>query len=227
MKPWLLAFLIGALAPLDTGADTVAGEKVLFQEEFTGQIDKGWTWLREDPAAWRLENGSLVLRPSPEGLHDYSGKHARYSKNSLFRPLPNSSQPLAVEVHVEGEPQLQYEHAGPVWYVDDDNFVSLFQENISGKVTLQMVTFKDGKGSYIVVPYEPRGVWIRLVMAAGKITTLYRASEKDEWSTVGKSDAPVPGGAARVGLEAGGAPKEMPREVSFRSFRILELAGGK
>jgi hypothetical protein len=39
---------------------------------------------------------------------------------------------------------------------------------------------------------------------------------------VGQSDVPAKG-AARVGVMAGGAPKEAERYVRFRAFRILEI----
>jgi regulation of enolase protein 1 (concanavalin A-like superfamily) len=164
----------------------------------------------------------LVLRTLPGYLHATSND----SKNVLLRPLPKSDRPLAVEVHVEGEPKVQYEHAGLVWYVDDDNYVSLVQEVLDGKVELQMVTEKDGKPRFAVAEHGAKGVWMRLVVSGGKISTQYKASEKEEWKVVGQSDVPARG-AARVGVMAGGAPKEAERHVRFRDFRIVELAGEK
>ena len=197
--------------------DKPVKEKVLFEEQFTGDLGKEWSWVREEPTAWRIEKGALVLRTLPGYLHARSNN----SKNVLLRPLPESDKPLAVEVYVESEPKVQYEHAGIVWYVDDDNYVSLFQEVLGGKVELQMVTEKDAKPNFAVARHDAKGVWLRLVVSGGKITTMYKPSDEQEWKVVGQSEIPAQG-KARVGVMAGGAPPEAERYVRFRSFRILE-----
>lgn len=222
MKRWLLVAILGILATQGKGADEGSKEKVLFEEQFTGELAKEWSWVREDPKAWRIEKGALVLRTLPGYLH---AKH-NDSKNILLRPLPKSDGTLAVEVHVESEPKVQYEHAGVVCYIDDDNYVSLFQEVLNGKVELQMVTEKDAKPHFAVAKHEEKGVWIRLVISGRKITTQYKPSGKGEWKVVGQSDVPA-GGAARVGVMAGGATKEAERYARFRSFRIVEIDNAK
>jgi regulation of enolase protein 1 (concanavalin A-like superfamily) len=148
------------------------------------------------------------------------------SKNVLLRSLPKSDKPLVVEVYVESDPKVEFEHAGLVCYVDDDNYVSLFQEVLGGKVELQMVTEKDAKPRFAVAKHDAKGVWMRLLISGGKITTQYKPSEKGEWKVVGQSNMPA-GGAARVGVMAGGAMKEDERYVRFRSFRILEVVSEK
>lgn len=222
MKRLFFAAMLGTLAAGIVGAGQDAEEKVLFEAKFTGGLGKDWSWVREDPNAWRVERGTLVLRTLPGYLHaNYNN-----SRNVLLRPLPRSDKPLAVEVHVEGEPKVQYEHAGLVWYVDDDHYVALFQEVLGGKVALQMVTEKDAKPQLVVAKHEAKGVWMRFVITGGKITTQYKPSEKEEWKVVGRSELPARG-AARVGVLAGGTPKEAERYVRFRAFRILEGAGAK
>ena len=114
-----------------------------------------------------------------------------------------------------------FEHAGLVWYVNDDNYVSLFQEVLSGKVELQMVTEKAAKPRFAVAHHEAKGVWMRLVIDGGKITSQYRPTEKEAWKVVGQSDLPA-AGTARVGVMAGGVPKDAERYVRFRTFRIVE-----
>ncbi|MFO0965610.1 MAG: DUF1349 domain-containing protein [Gemmataceae bacterium] len=195
-------------------------EKVLFVEPFNDELGKGWSWVREDAKAWRLDKGALVLRTLPGHLR----AERNNSKNVLLRPLPKSDKPLMVEAYVESEPKAEFEHAGLVWYVDDDNYVSLFQEVLGGKVELQMVTEKDAKPTFAMAKHDAKGVWMGLVISRGKITTKYRRSEKEAWRTVGQSTIPA-AGAARVGVMAGGAPKEAERYARFRGFRILEIGG--
>jgi regulation of enolase protein 1 (concanavalin A-like superfamily) len=218
MKPLLFAAMLGVLGTRITGADKAPMEKVLFEEQFTDRLGKEWSWIREDPKAWRIEKGALVLRTSPGYLY------ARYndSKNVLLRTLPKTEHFLAVEVHVEGDPKVQYEHAGVVWYVDDDNYVALFQEFLDGKVALQMVTENEGNPRTDVVQHGAEDVSMRLLISAGTITGQYRRSEKEPWRDVGQAQIPAKV-HARVGVTAGGAPKEAERYVRFRAFRILEI----
>lgn len=215
---WIGAFTLGICA-MTTIAQDVVKDKVLFEEKFDDALGKEWSWVREEPKVWKLDKGSLVFRVLPGYLHaNYNN-----SRNVLLRSLPASDKPLAVEVYVEGEPKVQYEHAGVVWYVDDDNYVSLFQEVLGGKVELQMVTEKSGKPTFHVVAHKEKGVWIRLLIADGKIASQYKRDEKADWKTVGTSDMPAKG-PGKVGVMSGGAPKDAERYVRFRGFRIVELA---
>jgi regulation of enolase protein 1 (concanavalin A-like superfamily) len=113
-----------------------------------------------------------------------------------------------------------------VWYVDDDNYVALFQEVLNGRVELQMVTEAEGKPRFAVARHDAKGVWMRLLISKGKITSQYRPSEKEEWKEVGRSDFHAVG-PSQVGVMAGGAPKEAERIVRFREFRILEIVKEK
>jgi hypothetical protein len=100
-----------------------------------------------------------------------------------------------------------------------DNYVSLFQEVLGDKVVLQMVTEKDGKPRTAVARHDAKGVWIRLVISAGMFTSQYRSTEKEPWRDVGQGEIPAEG-PPRVGVVAGGAPREAERHVRFRAFRI-------
>lgn len=216
-----ISFCIAALLVLLPAAAGQA-DKVLFEEKFTEALGKEWAWIREEPKAWRLEDGALVLRTLPGYLH----AKANNSRNVLLRSLPKSDKPLAVELFVESEPKVQFEHAGVVWYVDDDNYVSLFREVLGNKIEMQMVIEKAGQPRFHVAKHDEKGVWMRLVIADGKIATEYKPSETEAWKRVGVTEAPSPA-AARVGLMAGGASKDAERYARFRSFRIVELGNAK
>ncbi|MBM3996111.1 MAG: DUF1349 domain-containing protein [Planctomycetes bacterium] len=217
MKLFLLLAL--AIAPPVQEAKTAA-DKVLFEEKFAGELSKEWAWVREDAKAWRIDKdkGTLVLRNLPGYLHaGYNN-----SRNILLRPMPKSNKAIAIEVHVEAEPKVQYEHAGVVWYVDDDNYVSLFQEVLKGEVELQMVSEKAGKGTFHVAKHSAKGVWLRLVIDGVKATTHFKPADDAAWKTVGQSALPSMK-EGRIGVMAGGAPKDADRYVRFRGFRIVEL----
>jgi regulation of enolase protein 1 (concanavalin A-like superfamily) len=195
------------------------GEKVLFEERFDSGLSKGWQWVREEPKAWRVENGALVLRTLPGYLHANSND----SKNVLLRNLPDAKgEAVAIEVSLESEPKIQYEHAGLLWYYDDDNYVAIFEESLGGKPKLQMVTEKDAKAHFAVKTCESKIVWLRLVVRGHKIVSQYRAPQGTAWLTVGESMLPVRG-KPKGGITSGGAPVHVERYAWFRDFRILEL----
>jgi homoserine O-acetyltransferase len=211
--------LVRLLADTEPASRDEPGVTVLFQEQFGSALGTGWTWVREEPKAWRIEDRALVLRTLPGYLH----ARMNNSKNLLLRSLPDPKRSsMAVEVKVESDPQAQYEHAGLVWYYDDDNYVALFKERLDGKPELQMVTEKDGKPSFAVKPCESKTVWLRLVASGTNLVSQYRSSTEGAWQTVGESTLPVRG-EPRVGISSGGAPENAERDARFRCFRILEL----
>ena len=209
---WFAATAAAALGTGVTGNDEAPKEKVLFEERFIDKLGGGWSWIREDPKAWCIYNDALVLRTSPGYLHG--------GYNNAKRPTsysPEIENPLAIEVHVEGDPKVQFEHPGVVWYVDDDNYVSLFQEVLGGKVVLQMVTEKNGTPRTAVARHDAKGVWIRLLISAGMITSQYRSSEKEAWRDVGQArfrSRDLPGSASWLGEP----PKGGRRPCPIRSF---------
>jgi regulation of enolase protein 1 (concanavalin A-like superfamily) len=193
---------------------------VLFEEGFASELGSGWSWVREEPGAWRVEKGALVLRTLPGYLHAKRNN----SKNVLLRLPPEAKgSRLAVEAFLESEPKVEFEHAGVVWYYDDDNYVALFKEVLDGKPKLQMVTEKEAVPRFAVAAYGSKGVWLRLLVSGTTVTSQYRESEKDDWQTVGRSELPA-AGRARVGVMTGGAPKDAERFVRFKSFRIVRPA---
>jgi regulation of enolase protein 1 (concanavalin A-like superfamily) len=218
MKRFLAAAVMAVLVTGVPAAGSPPRENVLFEESFTDKLGEGWAWIREDPQMWRLDMGALVVRTSTG--HIFGGSND--AKNVLLRPLPRTGRPLAIEVHVDSDPMVGFEHAGLVWYVDDDNFVALYQEVLDGKIVLQMVIEKEGKARFAVARHETTSVWLRLLNSAGMITSQYRLSERAPWRDVGEGEIPA-SGPARAGVVTGGAPKGARRYVRFRDFRIVEI----
>ena len=223
MKLAPIAAMFTFLATAFVAAQEAPKDKVLFEEKLAAdKLDKGWSWVREDPKAWRIEKGTLIFRTLPGALHAKSNS----SRNILLRELPKSNKPIAIEVHLDSDPKVMYEHAGLVWYVDDDNYVDVLQEVLGGDMVLLSVVERDGKPEAKFFKHEAKGIWLRLVVTGNKITAQYRATEKDKWKDVGQNDMPSKA-VARVGMMTGGAPNDGTRHVRFRSFRIVELAGDK
>ncbi len=192
-------------------------EKVVFTEPFDGTLAKGWSWVREDPKAWRIDKGVLVIKTSTGSL--WQGQNNNH--NILLRALPETKERIAIEVLVENEPTNGFEHAGLVWYGDDDNYVALLAEKL-GKKSVQLVSETNGKPKvgFAEKPFEPKTIWLRMELADGKAKGLFRASEKDAWQALGQCDLPVKG-EARIGLITGYGLKDKGHEARFSRFRIL------
>jgi hypothetical protein len=72
--------------------------------------------------------------------------------------------------------------------------------------------------------YNDATVWVRMIVHGGKVTGLWRASEKDAWQTLGERPFPVSTRELRVGLHSGCFYPSDGRKARWRNFRILQLA---
>jgi len=95
--------MIGTLF-IGTAAISVADDrpKVLFDKKFTSPLSAGWYWIREDPKAWKVEKGTLLLRSLPGYVYiDYNN-----ASNVLLRKAPVTSKALILEVYLENQPKI-------------------------------------------------------------------------------------------------------------------------
>ena len=225
MKLGVCLALIGALF-MGTAAVSLADDKpkVLFDQEFTSPLDAGWHWLLEEPKAWKVENGTLVLRSLPGGPPGYV-EEEKGVRNILLRKAPVTSKDLIVEFFVENQPKLLYEHAALYWYYDERNYVGFLKEWMGDDVKLRLICKKDSERmQYVGEPtYAAEGVWFRLVVQGDKATGYYRQTDKEDWRKLGQVDLPSEG-EPQVGFNAGGDPENAERWVRFSRFRILEQA---
>ena len=79
-------------------------ERIIFEDNFENKLAEGWSWLRENPDHWRIQNNGLEIRVVP-GVADTV-------KNALLRPAPNRNDGIfAIEVTVTNytHPIQQYE----------------------------------------------------------------------------------------------------------------------
>ena len=51
--------LVGLLAATEPASPDGHGDKVLFHEHFSPGLGEGWSWVREEPRAWRVEEAHL------------------------------------------------------------------------------------------------------------------------------------------------------------------------
>ena len=200
-----LAFGVVALA---LPVVLAAGEpRVVFEDAFKGKVGEGWSWLRENPKAWRIKEEALEIRVEP-GV-------AGSVKNALLRPAPDRSKgKFAIEVTVtfNTPPTRQYEQAGITWYQNGKPVFKLVHELISGKL-------------YIIPGKKPapsKTVELRLIVTADKYTAQFREDAKGEFKTA-RSAGLRPSANEQVSIQCYNGPPDAEHWIRFDNFRILEL----
>jgi len=186
----------------------LAGEpRVLFEDGFHKKPGDGWTWLRENRAAWRIRADGLEIRVEP-GV-------AATVKNALLRKSPDRSKvKFAVEVTMTftTPPTQQYEQGGITWYHEGKPVFKLVHEHIDGK-------------EWIIPGKKPapgKTVQLRLVVDGRRYAAQYREDEKGKFQTAGTGQLPPPG-RDQVSIQCYNGPPDAEHWIRFDNFRIVEL----
>ena len=186
---------------------SAAEERVVFQERFEEKLSKGWTWLRENPKAWRVAAGALEVRVEP-------GK-AGTVKNALLRKAPDRSKgKFAIEVTITftTPPTNQYEQAGLTWYKDGKPVFKLVHELIKGK-------------TYIIpgkVPTATKTVQLRLIVTADRYTAQFRPDAKGKFKTAATGSLAA-AAKEQISIQCYNGPPDAEHWIRFDDFRILKL----
>ena len=205
MKRLLLSVVVLLVCNLSLLA---AEPKVLFEDSFDGKPAEGWTWLRENPDAWRIADGALEIRVEPGLAHNV--------KNALLRPAPDRSRgTVAVEVTITftTPPTKQYEQAGITWYRDGNPVFKLVHEQIDGKTWI--IPAK--------VAAPEKTVQLRLVLTADRLTAQFRPNAEGEFQTVASRGWPA-GENDQVSIQCYNGPPDAEHWMRFDDFRILQLS---
>jgi hypothetical protein len=186
-----------------------AGEpRSVFEDHFDGKLADGWSWLREEPAAWRLKDGGLEIRVQP-------GKAATV-KNALVREVPDlelAAWTFQVTVTSTAEPIQQYEQGGLTWYHDGKPAFKLVKELVDGKVVVV-------PGNH---PIGSKVVQLKLAVQGGKYTAQYRPDAQGEWQMAGSGSLPEGGkGKNQISVQCYDGPPNVEHWIRFSDFRVLK-----
>jgi hypothetical protein len=184
-----------------------AGEpRAVFEDALAGKPGEGWTWLRENPKAWRATAAGLEIRVEPGLAHNV--------KNALVRAAPDrgkASYALEVTITFGTPPTNQFEQAGITWYQQGKPVFKLVHEHIDGK-------------DYIIpgkVPAPEKTVRLRLVVTKDKYTAQFRADAKGEYKTVA-SGSLAPGSQEQISIQCYNGLADAEHWMRFEGFRIVE-----
>ena len=199
---WISLGLL-AMCPAGSAAET----KVLFEDKFDTKIGDGWSWVREDSAAWRIKDKSLQIRVQP-GVADTV-------KSALVREAPDRSKgKFAIEVTITSlkKPVQQYEQAGITWYRSGKPVFKLVKELVSGKVLI----IPGAK------PMTNDTVQLRLIVNGDSFTAQFRPDSKGEFQTAAEGNLP-PSSGDQVSIQCYNGPAGEEHWIKFDDFRITEL----
>ena len=173
----------------DPGAD---GAQVLFRDTFKSKLADGWSWVREDPKAWRITDRGLEVRVHPGNMWG----PANDAKNVLVRPIPEvtpGGRPLDITASVENRPTNQWEQVDLCWYYDDGHMVKLGQELVDGKLSVVMGREENDRTRTIsITPLDSHALELRLTVEGQTIRGAFK-TPKSDWRDVGGCDLPAKG----------------------------------
>src|SRR5262245_1644774 len=195
-------------------------EKVLFEEKFDGKLSDGWTWVREDAGATKIEGGALKIKALP-GKIWYKTKTA---KNFLVRKLPaagTAEAPVSIEVTVDSAPEVTAEQAGLYLHFDDANFVKIIREHVKGKNNVLLVREQKNLPEPLTPKEESAAsVRLRLTWAGGKVSGAYKTT--GDWVQVGEVELPAGVAGGSVGLACHGGAPDADRWAKFTALRVVQ-----
>ena len=185
----------------------VQSKNVLFEDRFDGKLDEEWSWLRENPSAWRLREGALEIRVEPGAANNV--------KNALVRQAPDrSSGKFAIDVTVTNakKPIQLYEQAGITWYNDGKPVFKLVKELVDGKL--------------MIIPgrklMSSETVQLRLIVTSDSFIAQFRPNCEGEFQTAETGKLPAPNNE-KVSIQCYNGPPNAEHWIRFDDFRISKL----
>jgi hypothetical protein len=207
-----------SLRPTGAGAALV-----VVQGEFPADLGSGWSWIREELVAWRVDKGVLLVQPKRAAPRtERSGAEAH-----LVRALPRPGHEVySVEVTLESGPSGSPESAGLVCVVGDKREIVLAKRAESGRdphVRLLDRAASDRDTPRLTAACDSSKVRLRLLISGDAIIGQYRVEADEWWETLGRYAIPK-GVDLSVGIIARFGPGNERREVRFSEPRIIRMA---
>ena len=200
----------------------VHAAEVLFEDDFKKGLKPGWSWIREDKAAWRTTADGLEVRIQRGNMWGPENS----GKNVLVRELPKRDGALEISVTVEHKPTEQYEQVDLVAYYSDSNQVKIGEELVDGKLSIVMGREeKDRARTIAIIPLEKNRVELKLRIEGRMVAGFYRPEGEREWKKAGECDLPGES-APRIAIECYQGSDEKEHWAKIQNFRI-SAAGDK
>jgi S1-C subfamily serine protease/beta-xylosidase len=170
-----------------------------------GTLDSGWKWLNENKTKWSLQERPGLLRIDNESGDLY--KTTNNARNILLRDP--ALKDFTVEVKLEYTPTSNFQQAGILVYLDNDNYVMVYYGShpVDGSGRTSYPTIKSGivsesNGSVKVtaIAIFQKDIYLRIVKKGDKYTGLV-GSEATGYQQIGEFSNKM-GSSPRVGVFA-------------------------
>ncbi len=206
---------------------TISGlqaEEVLFKDDFKKGLADGWSWVREDPKAWRTTDEGLEMRILPGNLW---GK-ANNAKNVLVRPVPDFGKDwINIGVSFENVPTENFEQINLSWYYDDKNMVKFGLEKVHDNLCVVMGREENDKTKTVkIVKEATTKVDLRLVVHGDTIEGYYRLDGQKGWDKAGECTLPAAQNP-KISIHAYNGPGKVERwakvsDLFVKRFKVEE-----
>lgn len=144
--------------------------------DFDGSLGDGWSWVRENPARWNMDDpGKLTI------LLEYGDLWQNWtnnSKNLLLRDAPSGD--FAIETKLDVHLTVDIHQALIVLYQDDDNYLRYGLTRV-GTPLIDRVWEVGGGTAGFSRAYGLNSVYLRIVKE-GTSATMYYSSDGISWS---------------------------------------------
>ena len=199
-------------------------QTVVFRDSFEGKLADGWTWRREDPAAWRVRGHALEIRVQPGNMWGPQND----ARNVLIRPAPNPlNQEVSISVTVSNKPTEQYEQVDLVWYYNDSNMVKIGQEMVDGKLSIVMGREENDRTRTIaIIPIDALQVDLRFVATNNVIRGAFRPAGSNEWREAGSCGLPIRGDP-QVAIQCYQGPAKAEHWARISNFAMESIPNSK
>ena len=186
-----------------------------YKADFSNKLDDGWIFVRQDKSQWRLRDGAVELLAQPSNIW---ARQNNDTKNLLLRPLPGDH--FAVEVTVDFTPRKEYEQAGLIIYLDDDNYLKFDRELFAGQ-SCTLVLESGAKPKVVKkIPFREGRLRLRLAIAEGRVRAFVKTPEETQWTAHGETQLPGLVDKLKLGLFALGGDANAPRWARFTDFSM-------
>jgi len=194
----------------------VRAADLLFADDFKGALKPGWSWIREDNAAWRTTEEGLEVRIQRGNMWGPENS----GKNVLVRSLPQSEHPLEITVQVEHKPTEQYEQVDLVAYYSDSHMVKIGEELVDGKLSIVMGREENDRARTIaIIPLLENRVELKLRIDGDQVTGFYKPHSATDWTKAGECDLPGEG-RPKIALQCYQGSDQKEHWAKIRHFRI-------
>ena len=169
--------------PTPTIEPTATPDNQLFRDDFTGELQPGWTWENENPEKWTFTDDGWLQIIGEDGFR-LDGNENNQS-NMLWRAVPEGN--FVVTVHIETKPDTNFQQTAIWLYEDGENFIVInrgFCEPCGGNGVYMDYRIQGNIGNYKFLT-EETDLYLRLESNEDVISGYY-AFQPDEWERLGR-----------------------------------------